>query len=78
MCCAACRCAQGKRALALTALPAAAACCSKDDIERMVQDAEKYKAEDEAARKKVEAKNSLENCEQSWARLRLQAPAGCA
>lgn len=29
----------------------------------MVQDAEKYKAEDEAARKKVEAKNSLENCE---------------
>ncbi|KAL4447327.1 hypothetical protein ABPG77_007360 [Micractinium sp. CCAP 211/92] len=34
---------------------------SKEDIERMVQDAEKYKAEDEAARKKVEAKNSLEN-----------------
>lgn len=34
---------------------------SKDDIERMVQDAEKYKAEDEAARRKVEAKNSLEN-----------------
>ena len=33
---------------------------SKDDIERMVQEAEKYKAEDEAARKKVEAKNSLE------------------
>ncbi len=34
---------------------------SKEDIERMVQDAEKYKAEDEAARRKVEAKNSLEN-----------------
>jgi L1 cell adhesion molecule like protein len=32
---------------------------SKDDIERMVQDAEKYKAEDEAARKKVEAKNNV-------------------
>eukprot|EP00897_Mesotaenium_endlicherianum_P005464 jgi/Mesen1/4946/ME000247S04229 len=34
---------------------------SKDEIERMVQDAEEYKADDEAARKKVEAKNSLEN-----------------
>jgi L1 cell adhesion molecule like protein len=34
---------------------------SKDDIERMVQDAEKYKAEDEDVKKKVEAKNSLEN-----------------
>ena len=34
---------------------------SKDEIERMVQDAEKYKAEDEAARRKVEAKNGLEN-----------------
>ena len=33
---------------------------SKDDIERMVQEAEKYKAEDEAAKKKIEAKNSLE------------------
>ena len=33
---------------------------SKDDIERMVQEAEKYKAEDEQARKKVEAKNALE------------------
>lgn len=31
--------------------------CSKEDIERMVQDAEKYKAEDESARRKVEAKN---------------------
>jgi heat shock protein 1/8 len=34
---------------------------SKDDIERMVQEAEKYKAEDEELKKKVEAKNSLEN-----------------
>jgi L1 cell adhesion molecule like protein len=34
---------------------------SKDEIERMVQEAEKYKAEDEAARLKVDAKNSLEN-----------------
>ncbi|KAG5249802.1 heat-shock protein [Salix suchowensis] len=34
---------------------------SKDDIERMVQEAEKYKAEDEEVKKKVDAKNSLEN-----------------
>jgi len=34
---------------------------SKDEIERMVQEAEKYKAEDDAAREKVEAKNALEN-----------------
>ncbi|KAJ3704762.1 hypothetical protein LUZ61_008467 [Rhynchospora tenuis] len=34
---------------------------SKEEIERMVQEAEKYKAEDEAVKKKVEAKNSLEN-----------------
>ena len=34
---------------------------SKEDIERMVADADKYKAQDEAIRKKVEAKNSLEN-----------------
>ncbi len=34
---------------------------SKDDIERMVQEAEKYKADDEALKKKVEAKNALEN-----------------
>merc|ERR1711912_160430 len=33
---------------------------SKDDIERMVQEAEKYKAEDEEHKKKVEAKNALE------------------
>jgi L1 cell adhesion molecule like protein len=34
---------------------------SKDEIERMVQEAEKYKAEDEQVAKKVEAKNALEN-----------------
>ena len=34
---------------------------SKEDIERMVQEAEKYKAEDEQVKKKVEAKNKLEN-----------------
>jgi heat shock 70kDa protein 1/2/6/8 len=34
---------------------------SKDDIERMVQEAEKYKSEDEAQRKKVDARNGLEN-----------------
>ena len=34
---------------------------SKEDIDRMVGDADKYKAQDEAIRKKVEAKNSLEN-----------------
>ncbi|CAM4572711.1 heat shock-related 70 kDa protein 2 [Lepidochelys kempii] len=34
---------------------------SKDDIDRMVQDAEKYKAEDEANRDRVAAKNSLES-----------------
>jgi L1 cell adhesion molecule like protein len=34
---------------------------SKDEIEKMVQDAEKYKAEDEELKKKVEAKNGLEN-----------------
>jgi L1 cell adhesion molecule like protein len=34
---------------------------SKDDIEKMVQDAEKYKAEDEEVKKKVDAKNGLEN-----------------
>lgn len=41
-------------------------CCAqgrltKDDIERMVQEAEKYKADDEALKKKVEAKNNFEN-----------------
>ncbi|KAG5227816.1 heat shock protein [Salix suchowensis] len=34
---------------------------SKDEIERLVQEAEKYKAEDEEVKKKVDAKNSLEN-----------------
>jgi len=34
---------------------------SKDEIERMVQEAEKYKADDENLKKKVEAKNGLEN-----------------
>merc|ERR1711907_219672 len=34
---------------------------SKEDIEQMVADAEKYKAEDEAMKAKVEAKNGLEN-----------------
>lgn len=34
---------------------------SKEDIEKMVNDAEKYKTEDEAIRKKIEAKNGLEN-----------------
>merc|ERR1712063_154424 len=33
---------------------------SKDDVERMVAEAEKYKAEDEAHKSKVEAKNALE------------------
>jgi len=34
---------------------------SKDEIEKLVKDAEKYKSEDEAVKKKVEAKNALEN-----------------
>jgi heat shock protein 1/8 len=34
---------------------------TKEQIEKMVNDAEKYKGEDEANRKKVEAKNHLEN-----------------
>ncbi|XP_062078471.1 heat shock 70 kDa protein-like [Humulus lupulus] len=34
---------------------------SKEDIEKMVKDAEMYKAEDEEVKKKVEAKNALEN-----------------
>lgn len=33
---------------------------SKDDIEKLVKDAEKFKAEDEQIRSKIEAKNSLE------------------
>ncbi|RRT69358.1 hypothetical protein B296_00016960 [Ensete ventricosum] len=34
---------------------------SKEEIEKMVQEAEKYKAEDEEHQKKIEAKNALEN-----------------
>ncbi|KAG8367626.1 hypothetical protein BUALT_Bualt16G0091800 [Buddleja alternifolia] len=34
---------------------------SKEDIEKMVKDAERYKSEDEEVRKKAEAKNALEN-----------------
>jgi len=34
---------------------------SKDEIERLVKEAEKYKNEDELIKKKVEAKNGLEN-----------------
>merc|ERR1712177_183324 len=34
---------------------------SKEDIENMVNDAEKYKAEDDKQREKVQAKNSLES-----------------
>uniref|UniRef100_A0AAQ5Y7E1 Heat shock protein family A (Hsp70) member 8b n=1 Tax=Amphiprion ocellaris TaxID=80972 RepID=A0AAQ5Y7E1_AMPOC len=34
---------------------------SKEDIERMVQEAEKYKAEDDVQREKVSAKNGLES-----------------
>merc|ERR1712100_367716 len=34
---------------------------SQDEIERLVQEAERYKAEDEANRARVEAKNGLEN-----------------
>ncbi|GFP79399.1 heat shock cognate 70 kDa protein [Phtheirospermum japonicum] len=34
---------------------------SKEEIEKMVQEAEKYKSEDEEHKKKVEARNALEN-----------------
>merc|ERR1739848_845892 len=34
---------------------------SKEEIERMVNDAEKFKADDEAAKEKVSAKNELES-----------------
>merc|ERR1711972_251981 len=34
---------------------------SKEEIERMVNDAEKYKGEDDKQREKVSAKNSLES-----------------
>ncbi|RYR60105.1 hypothetical protein Ahy_A04g017200 isoform D [Arachis hypogaea] len=34
---------------------------SREEVERMVKDAEKYKAEDEEHRQKIEARNALEN-----------------
>jgi heat shock protein 1/8 len=34
---------------------------SKEEIEKMVQDAEKYKTEDEKIKKKIEARNGFEN-----------------
>merc|ERR1719265_1271454 len=34
---------------------------SQSEIDRMVQEAEKYRAEDEVSRQKIEAKNGLEN-----------------
>merc|ERR1712072_324795 len=34
---------------------------SQSEIDRMVQEAEKYRAEDEQSRQKIEAKNGLEN-----------------
>jgi len=34
---------------------------SKDEIEKMVNDAEKFKGEDEKIKKRIEAKNGLEN-----------------
>lgn len=34
---------------------------SKDDIERLVKEAEQFKGEDELIKKKIEAKNGLEN-----------------
>ncbi|KAG0470768.1 hypothetical protein HPP92_016861 [Vanilla planifolia] len=34
---------------------------NKDEIEKLVREAEKYKAEDEEVKRKVEAKNALEN-----------------
>lgn len=34
---------------------------SKDEIERMVQEAEKYKADDEAQKDRIAAKNALES-----------------
>lgn len=34
---------------------------SKDDIEKLIKESEKFKAEDDLVRKKVEAKNGLEN-----------------
>jgi heat shock protein 1/8 len=33
---------------------------SKDDIDKLVKDAEKFKAEDEVLKKKIESKHNLE------------------
>ena len=41
--------------------PTTRAACRKDEIERMVAEAEKYKTEDEEHKKRVEARNALEN-----------------
>ena len=40
---------------------------SKEDIEKMVNEAEKYKDEDELNKKKIESRNALENY--SWIQL---------
>lgn len=45
-----------------TNLPVMTGRLSKEDIERMVQEAEKYKAEDDIQRDSVSAKNGLEPC----------------
>jgi L1 cell adhesion molecule like protein len=34
---------------------------SKEDIEKLVKEAEEFKSEDDALRKKIDAKNALEN-----------------
>lgn len=47
---------------------------SKEDIQRMIDDAEKYAAEDDAMRKKVEARNSLEHAAYG-AKAREEGPA---
>merc|ERR1712150_238635 len=49
---------------------------SKEDIEKLVKDAEKYKTEDDALRKKVESKNTYENyiysTRQTWGDEKLK------
>jgi molecular chaperone DnaK (HSP70) len=45
---------------------------SKEDIEKMVREAEKYKSEDEEHKKKVEAKNALENYTTRGTPLRMK------
>ena len=51
---------------------------SKEEIERMVADAEKYKAEDEEHRRKVEAKNGLEHYAYSMRNTVSDAKTGAA